>query len=48
LVFSQGSFWARDSGLGVLHAPRNKLKAKADITGREIFMAHQIPGIKIK
>jgi hypothetical protein len=48
LVFSQGSFWARESGLGVLHAPRVKLKANAETMVAESFMPLPITGIQIK
>ena len=34
--------------LGALHALRTRPRASAEITGREIFMPHQIPEIEIK
>src|SRR6478736_3839299 len=44
LVFSQGSFWASDSALGVLQAPSIRLRASAETTGTENFMPSNTKG----
>ena len=41
-----GSFCASDSGLGVLQAPKTRLKASAGITGKETFMPTKYQKLK--